>query len=535
MADADKGRNDDALIGATRLGGLQHVGDYLSKSAEALGRIPNDVLRYWSSLPINNEYEPLGVRAVQGTNYAIDSGLQALSGGRWGLAPLLAGVGLPTKGLEQGIQDFGRRNAAPLQIARDLGEASMAGLGPTGSMNAMAQAPSAVARSVEPGGTIDRAATAFERAAKEAGDPSKSNIFIGYVGAGNLAKAGRPAAQEALAMAERLKADGKTPEEIWKATSDYVAKNDPDLAGVHFGADGKPRVEINDASAGPYSIPSAPLSDRSLFSIGGDIYEAKGTAKEYLEGILPSGIGPDSVVGDILFRLEAARGNIVKLGRQSELGSGGLYSNASPTPSLKSYMRYPSFEQAYPEAIRGGVQRYADQYRGGKYEPSGDAIVLNSGIPADAQRSTLFHEMQHGVQEYEGLGKGADPKSFIIPEKTMTRILMGIGELPAEGSSFSQQLVNSAKLTFPEFKGSSLKDVQIFVRSGQLSGKLPVNTDIISTALARNLANDMYMRSSGEVESRNVQKRLHMDAGERRDTPPWKTQDVPYESQLVRK
>lgn len=125
MADAGEQRNGDALVGATRMGGL----DYIRNSADALGRIPVDLLRYWSSLPANNEYEPLGVRAVQGTNYAIDSGLQALSGGRWGLAPIMAGLGLPTEGLERGIEDFGRRNAAPLQIASGIGEVA-AGVAP---------------------------------------------------------------------------------------------------------------------------------------------------------------------------------------------------------------------------------------------------------------------------------------------------------------------------------------------------------------------------------------------------------------------
>jgi hypothetical protein len=44
---------------------------------------------------------------------------------------------------------------------------------------------------------------------------------------------------------------------------------------------------------------------------------------------------------------------------------------------------------------------------------------------------------------------------------------------------------------------------------------------------------DIYKRNAGEVEARNTQKRLQMDALLRRMTTPWSTQDVPFENQLL--
>lgn len=46
---------------------------------------------------------------------------------------------------------------------------------------------------------------------------------------------------------------------------------------------------------------------------------------------------------------------------------------------------------------------------------------------------------------------------------------------------------------------------------------------------------DNYRRSAGEVEARNVEKRLGMSARERGETPPWMTQDVETERQIVSK
>jgi hypothetical protein len=44
----------------------------------------------------------------------------------------------------------------------------------------------------------------------------------------------------------------------------------------------------------------------------------------------------------------------------------------------------------------------------------------------------------------------------------------------------------------------------------------------------------LYKRLAGEVEARNVQSRMDMDAATRRATPPWSTEDVPRDQQIVR-
>ena len=44
---------------------------------------------------------------------------------------------------------------------------------------------------------------------------------------------------------------------------------------------------------------------------------------------------------------------------------------------------------------------------------------------------------------------------------------------------------------------------------------------------------DTYQRLAGEVEARNVQKRMDFSADERRQTPPWQTQDIEDEYQII--
>ena len=44
-----------------------------------------------------------------------------------------------------------------------------------------------------------------------------------------------------------------------------------------------------------------------------------------------------------------------------------------------------------------------------------------------------------------------------------------------------------------------------------------------------------YQRTAGEVEARNVQSRMNMSPEERKAKPPWTTEDVPREQQIIRK
>lgn len=48
------------------------------------------------------------------------------------------------------------------------------------------------------------------------------------------------------------------------------------------------------------------------------------------------------------------------------------------------------------------------------------------------------------------------------------------------------------------------------------------------------LGKDAYERAAGEVEARNVENRVMFDADLRRATPPWQTQDVPDDAQIIR-
>lgn len=121
-------------------------------------------------------------------------------------------------------------------------------------------------------------------------------------------------------------------------------------------------------------------------------------------------------------------------------------------------------------------------------------------ITADAEdatelRSILLHEKQHGIQDAEDFARGGSPREF-TPDV-----------LAAE----------RARLM-------AVNDDGGWTSVGTATGDMP---DI-------DVGRSLYRRLAGEVEARNVQHRMNMTPEERRANPPWTTEDVPQDQQIVR-
>jgi hypothetical protein len=200
-------------------------GGGIGEGLDALGRIPGDLKRYADDLPEadTSDNPSLVSRAVDGANYGVNALVEGLSGGRASTPKILGALGLPTGELEQRLDGFAARNRPMLQVGRDIGAAGLGAAG-SGAPEAFGKgAPNMLAKTVEPGGLADKAAGAFERGAKDAGNPYRLNAGIPGKGApltpeqeALLAKFKRPtqATPDELAAVEPK---GKTPLKDGKA------------------------------------------------------------------------------------------------------------------------------------------------------------------------------------------------------------------------------------------------------------------------------------------------------------------------------
>lgn len=160
------------------------------------------------------------------------------------------------------------------------------------------------------------------------------------------------------------------------------------------------------------------------------------------------------------------------------------------TGSVEALVHHPDLYKAYPDARAVG----ADITKNNNV-PSGSGLFMNSTernwptayVVAPDQRianSIMGHELQHFLQRKEQFSPGINP-------------------------SYIAQRYEHAMRSNPERWGT-----------------YDFNT-------VQKHADDLYRRTAGEVEARNVQARQSMSANQRQRVPPWATQDVPFADQVT--
>jgi hypothetical protein len=163
--------------------------------------------------------------------------------------------------------------------------------------------------------------------------------------------------------------------------------------------------------------------------------------------------------------------------------------------SLDDVLTHTGLSKQYGDVPEGGV--FFDDLAGarGRYQGDLDTMTLDDGMvaldPAQA-KSTTLHELQHAVQQREGFARGGSPQSAGMD---LAEIANRAAELASQG------------VPMDEAKRRAFEELGDFAN---------------------------YKRLAGEVEARNVQSRMDMDAATRRATPPWATEDVPRDQQIVR-
>lgn len=159
---------------------------------------------------------------------------------------------------------------------------------------------------------------------------------------------------------------------------------------------------------------------------------------------------------------------------------------------LPDVLDHPELFEAYPHLRTFPVFSHQMEGNVNGYF-AGNLIAINPALAPEDQRSTLFHEIQHAIQLYEGFTGGAS---------TVVKTLEDMG-LGAEYEATVQKL--KKVMAAPE------------AASWTSAGTMPAYTEEQIRATA---AYDTYMRVLGEVEARLVQDREFLTAEERRIQVP---------------
>ena len=190
------------------------------------------------------------------------------------------------------------------------------------------------------------------------------------------------------------------------------------------------------------------------------------------------------------------------------------------------FYHQPAYE-AYPGL--GDIELTASRRGGpvrGSYQPGGglsDAMITIPHINTPRTHGTLLHEIQHGVQEAENFGKGGN--TFTLKPGTPAwdiyqERLKAIRE-PTPKGKLEEMGVLGPEYSYDDY----LREHRQTLREDNLG---------LDRAAQEYAVTEAYRRMAGEVEARNVQARMFMTPAQRRAKPPWETQDIPDERQIVR-
>lgn len=180
---------------------------------------------------------------------------------------------------------------------------------------------------------------------------------------------------------------------------------------------------------------------------------------------------------------------------------------------LGDALKYPELHAAYDDlgsikvshTARPGAGSYIEERRLMNVGPAGDST----------SRRVALHETQHAVQNREGFARGGDPKMYGAKRADIESAARAAYEESAGDNALLRELGLSDAPDVPLVAWDELTQRQ--------------QLEWYDAGRSR-----LYRRLAGEVEARNVEARMDMTPDQRRATPPWETEDVAREHQIVR-
>lgn len=250
---------------------------------------------------------------------------------------------------------------------------------------------------------------------------------------------------------------------------------------------------------------------------------------------------PDAKIKDTI---DVGGGNIVKRFEEDMLWTDGKLEDAVDAPKL--FEAYPQLKniKIHTDAVMN------DMPSNGEYNPQTKTITIHAD-ELKYLNSILNHEIQHVIQHEEGFAHGGTPEQVerdfnaAKAEWKARSYAFELEEKAKEmGGEYNQSAVEKAliqeykDMDMPEFipdKETRIKGFNYFARG---YADRSMDDAIKRFRLDRFQRTDFdsyqeYRKLAGEVEARNVEKRLGMTDEERRNSLASETEDVNRDEQIV--
>jgi hypothetical protein len=164
--------------------------------------------------------------------------------------------------------------------------------------------------------------------------------------------------------------------------------------------------------------------------------------------------------------------------------------------------------QAYPELMRIETQMMpkGKTARGSLSGTSdGQILRMQETLPSNDARSTMLHELQHGIQEREGFAVGGNTRDFAAMR---AKALDQIGNLNTQMSALAKQMENKA---LPKAQQDALR--------AQYDQAMEARQGLVSNASIDPM--QAYGNLMGEAEARLTQRRMNLNPQQRKENFPF--------------
>ena len=211
--------------------------------------------------------------------------------------------------------------------------------------------------------------------------------------------------------------------------------------------------------------------------------------------------------------------------------------NAADGGRLSEYLKAPGLYEQYPQ-LKDVTLRFEEMKDGlrGYYAHGKNEIVLNKDFlgeyASDKAKSTLLHEVQHWIQNYEGFASGASTEYW-------QNMLAGGNEIVTRDMQEQTRNLQSLRNRYPgidrlarhaekyvsEHDAEAYEDVyrqaaEAGINEGVLDYYRGLRDFVMNPMKESRAPFELYRDTAGEVEARDVQKRMNYTAEQRRAEKP---------------
>jgi hypothetical protein len=178
----------------------------------------------------------------------------------------------------------------------------------------------------------------------------------------------------------------------------------------------------------------------------------------------------------------------------------------------------------------------------GAFNPNFDGITINPLIAFDdaaGALSTLLHEVQHAIQTIEGTAKGSNPQAFTGDtskgRKAIADSLIDFNEA-LEPSGVDPISMEDMEMEDDAFVAviERLEEAKMYLDENEGDAAEEAYQKLVKAMRAGlDTPQDLYNRTAGEIEARDVQARANMTPEQLAATAPYSSENIAPETAIV--